>query len=385
MILEELLGYVQLDAIDRSRLSELHTRLEPSFAAIAARFYEALLASPAATLLQGPEQVERLRVTLIDWMSSGLRGPYDEAFAAKRARIGKRHVAVGLAQHYMFAAIDVVRVAYLDRIAELYPAREALDVVRSVDKLFDVELALMLRHYQLDSEQRLVDRERQVQTDRLSSLQTLTSGLAHEVRNPLNSAALQLDLVERRLRKGAHDPKLTGPIGLARQEIHRLARMLDEFLAFARPGALALGAYDVVELVHQVVQSESALATTYLTELLVDAPAPVVCEIDAAKVLQIVRNLVRNAIEAAPKGHVVIHVGATPSAACIRVRDDGTGIPIELLPRIYEPFFSTKPEGTGMGMSIVHSLVATHNGHVDVTTGPHGTEVAVSLPCAFSS
>src|SRR5262249_8220635 len=160
----------------RARLVALHDKLAPHFPQIAERFYEAVWANPgAAAVLKGPEQVERLRVTLIDWMSTGLLGPYALVFNEKRARSGRRHAQSGAAQHYMVTALSVVRAAYLDRIGELYPAHEALLVVRSVDKLFDVELALMLRHYQLISEERLVERERSIQSDRLAALRTLSA------------------------------------------------------------------------------------------------------------------------------------------------------------------------------------------------------------------
>jgi len=84
---------------------------------IADRFYEAVFASPgAAAVLSGPSQVERLRVSLIDWMSTGLLGPYDERFYEKRSRIGRRHVGIGLGSQFMFTAMNVVRLAYQDRI-----------------------------------------------------------------------------------------------------------------------------------------------------------------------------------------------------------------------------------------------------------------------------
>ena len=168
-------------------------------------------------------------------MSTGLLGPYDEAFYVKRSRIGQRHVEVGLAQHYMFTAMNAIREEYGDRITALYEPGEARLVITSIDKLLDVELALMLRHYQLDSEAKLVERERQIQSDRVLAIQTLSAGLAHEIRNPLNSAKLQLELLERRLKRGADDPKLLEPVELAHQEIERLTRLLNEFLAFARP------------------------------------------------------------------------------------------------------------------------------------------------------
>jgi len=161
--LEELIAYIALDRDDEARLRSLHPILEPHFRAIADRFYEAVWQNPgAASVLSGPAQVERLRVTLIEWMSSGLLGPYDERFYEKRSRIGRRHVAIGLRHQYMFTAMNVMRSAYSDVIAEHVPA-QAITLMRSVNKLLDIELAIAMRHYQLDSEDKLIARERRVQ------------------------------------------------------------------------------------------------------------------------------------------------------------------------------------------------------------------------------
>ena len=217
---EELLGFVGFDDDDRARLQALHPRLAPEFPAIADRFYEAVFASPsAAAVLTGPSQVDRLRVSLIDWMSTGLLGPYDERFYEKRSRIGRRHVGIGLGSQFMFTAMNVVRLAYQDRIMALYPADEASLVMRSVHKLLDCELAIMVQHYELDTQDKLLERERRSQADRVLAIQTMSAGLAHEVRNPLNAAKLQLELLERRLRRQADDPRLTEPTGLAQKEI----------------------------------------------------------------------------------------------------------------------------------------------------------------------
>lgn len=381
MILEQLINYVQFDVEDQTRLRALHEKLSPQFPAIADKFYEVLWQNPdAAAVLKGPAQVERLHRTLIEWMSTGLLGPWDLEFNQKRARIGQVHVRIGLEQHFMFTAMNVVRSAYLDRIATLYPPEEALGVVRSVDKLFDLELALMLRHYQIDSEDRLVQRERQIQGDRIAAMQTMTAGLAHEVRNPLNAAKLQLELLERRVRRTTEDPKLVDPIGLAHHEIQRLTEMLNEFLAFARPPELNLQDTDAVLVVRQVLELERTLADKTGTELTLKAPATAVVPLDAGKLHQIVQNLVRNAIEATPNGHVDIAVALEEEMLHVRVSDDGPGMPPETRARMFEPFFSTKETGTGMGMSIVHSLVSLHGGRIDVVTGSNGTSFEISLP-----
>jgi signal transduction histidine kinase len=382
-LLQEVLAYVELGERERELLRELHPHLAPHFPVIAERFYQAVWADAgAAAMLSGPEQVERLRKTLIDWMSTGLLGPYDDAFHDKRSRIGHRHVQIGLAQHYMFTAMNVVRTAYMDLIAQLLAPERVIEMLRAVNKLFDVELAIMLHHYQIDSEERTLARERRVQTDRLVAMQTLSAGLAHEVRNPLNAARLQLELLERRLRRMTLDPKLVEPSQLANHEIERLTALLDDFLSFARPPELHRRDHDVMEICRQVVDLERPLAQGKNVDLALADHAPIVAQVDSGKLHQIVQNLVRNALEAAPSGgHVSISVhNSLPNSVHIEVRDDGPGIPREVLPRIFEPFFSTKEKGTGMGMAIVHSLVALHGGQVAIASDATGTVFDVTIP-----
>jgi signal transduction histidine kinase len=281
----------------------------------------------------------------------------------------------------MFTSVNVVRGAYLDEIRRLYPADQALDYVRSVDKLFDVELALMLRHYQLDSEERLVTREREILSDRVTALQTMSAGLAHEVRNPLNAAKLQLELLERRLKKLDDNAKLVEPVGLAHHEIQRLTAMLNEFLAFARPPDLHLEHHDAVTVVRDVIELERVYAARTGVTLKLAAPSSAMLALDPGKFHQVVQNLVRNAIEAAPaNGHVEVEVALEERVLRLSVADDGAGMSDEVRTRMFEPFFSTKEGGTGMGMSIVHSFVAMHDGRINVVSGAHGTQIEVSLP-----
>jgi signal transduction histidine kinase len=381
--LEELLAFVGLGDEDRARLRALHPRLAPALPVIAERFYEAVFASPgAAAVLSSPSQIERLRGSLIDWMSTGLLGPYDERFYEKRSRIGRRHVGIGLASHVMFTAMNVLRLAYQDRIMELYPAGEAFPVLRSVHKLLDCELAIMVQHYELDTQDKLIARERKAQADRVLAMQTMSAGLAHEVRNPLNAAKLQLELLERRLRRHTDDPRLTEPTELAQKEIERLTVLLNEFLIFARPPELHPQEADVVAIVRQVVDLDRiAVAERGASLELAADPPQLLAQVDVTKLHQLVLNLVRNAGEAVPAGgHVLVRVSALGERCQIRIQDDGPGIPDHVRTRIYEPFFSTKEGGTGLGMSIAHSLVTLHGGSIELETGPHGTTFDVILP-----
>jgi len=315
-------------------------------------------------------------------MSSGLLGPHDERFYERRSRIGRRHVQIGLAHEYMFTAMSVVRSAYQERICELYTGPETSDVVRAVNKLLDLELAIMVRHYQLDSAERLIARERRMQADRIGAMQTMTAGLAHEVRNPLNAAKLQLELLERRLRREHDDPRLLEPSELAKKEIERLTDLLNDFLAFARPPELNVQEHDVVEIVRHVCDLERIAAEQRGAILaFVGAPDTLIARVDAAKLSQVILNLVRNAVEAVTaNGHVTVELANGHDAFTVKVQDDGAGIPPEAQTRIYEPFFSTKEGGTGLGMSIVHSLVSLHGGAIALESSARGTSFELTIP-----
>ena len=382
-LLDDALAYVGLGEYDCAQLRALHPILAPHFESIARKFYEIALAHPeAAAVISPPAAVEPLVRTLVDWMSTGLLGPYDRTFYEKRSRIGRRHVEIGLPLRYMVTAMGVVRTEYQDRINLLIPAEAVrARTARAADKLLEVELAIMLEDYELAAERELVERERRIQGERLAAMQTLATGLAHEVRNPLNAARLQLELLERRLRQEGVAAKLLEPGELARREIDRLADLLDDFLSFTRPPELHVAEHDVVAVVAEVVAGERALAQRRGAELTLEAPLSLVAEIDTLKIHQIVQNLVRNALEAvAPGGHVGVAIDAHGGTVRVRVDDDGPGMPEAIRARVFEPFFSTKEAGTGLGMSIVHSLVALHAGTIELQSDPHGTHVAVVLP-----
>jgi signal transduction histidine kinase len=211
---------------------------------------------------------------------------------------------------------------------------------------------------------------------------TLSAGLAHEIRNPLNSARLQLHLLERRLRKRSEDVTLLEPIGLVQNEIERLSHLVQEFLDFARPSVLNLEDTDLHDIVARVVELERHAASEHNVVIHLSSPAgstPVIA--DRAKVQQVVLNLLRNAIEAVGEdGEVFVDVEYDGNGGLVRVRDTGPGIAEEAMGHIFEPFFSTKAKGTGLGMAICHSLVAQHGGTIRVESDAGGATFAVTFP-----
>jgi signal transduction histidine kinase len=385
--LDDMKRYVGFALDDERLLRELHPLIAADLPRIADQFYAVVLRHPgaAAVITEGASQIARIKATMIDWLTTGLLGPHDEAYYERRSRVGRRHVQIGLPQQYMFTGMNVVRGALHERVALRLTEGARRATHTAVDKWLDLELAIMLRHYQLEAEERLVRRERSVQTERITAMQTLSAGLAHEVRNPLNAAKLQLELLERRLRRSGAEPRLLESTELVHQEIGRLTELLNEFMSFARPTQLSASTQDLRSIVQHVIELErpsaQARGVSFTVAAGMDADdTPIEIDVDAGKIHQVVQNLVRNAVEASERDQAVeVTVERLPEGAAITIRDHGPGIPPEVVARIYEPFFSTKEGGTGMGMAIVHSLVSLHGGSIAIRSDG-GAEITVTLP-----
>ncbi|HSD88519.1 MAG TPA: HAMP domain-containing sensor histidine kinase [Kofleriaceae bacterium] len=369
--LDDLRAELDFSAADEQRIRALAPILEPHFSEIASLVVKRVAIGYA----------DSSHAPSIDWMRSSLEGPWDVAFYKERAVRAKQLVDRNISATTIVAVIHVVRSSY---VKALTTANRTNEDVFSIHKLLDLELAMMLHAHELESERQLMIRERRWQTDQREAMQTLSTGFAHELRNPLNSARLQLDVLERRIRRYIEDPAVAEPAFLARQEIERLCDLVEDFLAFAQPPALTPSMADLVTLVEHVVEVEQTFAYEHGVELSLIAPdVRWHARVDADKVRQVVKNLVRNGIEAAPKGgHVEIRFAGVDGHVHIQVHDDGPGIPDKVRSRMFEPFFSTKDTGTGLGMSIVQSIVQMHGGTIDVDTGSAGTTVDVALPRA---
>jgi signal transduction histidine kinase len=219
------------------------------------------------------------------------------------------------------------------------------------------------------------------QPDRLTALGTMTAGLAHELRNPLNAAHLQLSLVARRLRADPADTAAAlQALARADHEMKRIATLVEELLDFARPLPLELAPGDLRACAEDVLQALEDEAADAQVALALAPGVETVVRMDAARMRQLLVNLVRNAIEASPPGSVVeLSVRGHAEWATLTVADSGPGLPAPAS-RIFEPFFTTKPEGTGLGLSIVHRIVTDHQGEISVRRQDDRTVFTVLLP-----
>jgi signal transduction histidine kinase len=223
--------------------------------------------------------------------------------------------------------------------------------------------------------------------DRLAALGRFTSSVAHEIRNPLAGIAAGVQYLVRAL-------PLEGPqresLSFVEREVKRLDRILQDLFDITHPRALRFEPAPADGAVRRALECAAAPleARGMRATLEVIPPAPVVSH-DADQIQQVVLNLVKNAAEASPAGGSVT-VTVAPSAgpdgvpnggALIRVRDSGHGIPAERLGHLFEPFYTTKKDGSGLGLYVCHDIVKRHGGSISVASEPgRGTTFTVELP-----
>ena len=225
-------------------------------------------------------------------------------------------------------------------------------------------------------------RRRTLRAERLAAVGTLAAGLAHEVRNPLNSALLQLNVLERRIGKAAPADSLLSVVTVVKDEIRRLDRLVSDFLAFAQPRPLDLKETAVNELLKGVATLVAVEAEQAGIELQLDLEAEAGnLHVEAERLRQVLLNLLRNALEAmGSSGTLTIRSRGPDEAGNVQIEVADTGPGFAEDAPIFDAFYTTKPQGTGLGLAIAHRIIAEHGGQITVTSRPGATCFAVTLP-----
>lgn len=238
-------------------------------------------------------------------------------------------------------------------------------------------------------------RDRLLVAEKLASVGKLAACVAHEIRNPLTAMKMWLFS----LHEMAHgNQEMVRRLGIVSEEISRLEDIVRDFLEFSRPQALQRSPQDVGAVVEETLKLlEPRLQGSKVRVLRAPRPAsgcPALPQvmIDASQLKQVLLNLLGNAVDAMPCGGEIhiscakeINVDARPMVV-VRIRDTGLGVPPDVQPRIFEPFFSTKDTGTGLGLSIAAQVMDRHGGALVLESSTEkGTTFAVWLPIAPQS
>jgi len=229
------------------------------------------------------------------------------------------------------------------------------------------------------------------EAESLAAMGRLTAGLAHEIRNPLNGALLQLELLIRaneRADDGPAKPVVRETSGVIKRELRGLAGLLDEFLEMARAPVPRLEPTDVVALIHELVAAQAPVAEAMAVSCRYSGPPAVLVMAEPAKLRQALLNLFKNALEAmsgggelgfevipAPPGDPHAHATEAPRVE-LRLTDSGPGLDEEMLREAFRPFKTSKHAGTGLGLPIVARTIHAHGGSVTLENRPEGGAMA---------
>jgi two-component system, sporulation sensor kinase E len=235
------------------------------------------------------------------------------------------------------------------------------------------------------TETRQLHRE-EIESERMNALTMLAAGVAHEIGNPLNSLHIHLQVVERKLRKKA-DPALARELGdslqVAREEIKRLDFIVQKFLAAVRPTTPQFELADLNQIARESVEflgpEIADRGIDVRLQLHADLPG---LRLDRDQIKQAFYNLIRNASQAIGSGGALtIRTDFDDEQVRISFADTGEGISPEELGKVFEPYFTTKKTGSGLGLLIVHRIVREHGGEIEFESEEgSGTTVTIYLP-----
>ncbi|MGA0849252.1 MAG: two-component system sensor histidine kinase NtrB, partial [Chthoniobacterales bacterium] len=241
--------------------------------------------------------------------------------------------------------------------------------------------ALIMR----DFTERHREAQETLESERIAALQLLAAGVAHEIGNPLNSLTIHLQLLERRLRKLPEKEReqFIQPLSVAQEEIKRLDSIVTQFLRAIRPAPLQRAPHDLNSLVRDAADflAPELKSRNILLELDL-APGLPVLDVDQDQLKQAFFNIIKNASEAMKQGGLLkIRTGADADWINVTFADTGGGMTQETMARVFEPYFTTKKGGSGLGLMITQRIIRAHGGEVVLESDPgQGLRLTLRLP-----
>lgn len=218
--------------------------------------------------------------------------------------------------------------------------------------------------------------------EKLTAMGELASGVAHEIRNPLNAISMIAQRMEREFAPSAEPQEYRELTGVLRKEARRVNAIIEQFLAFARPPRTVKESVSTTELVAHVMTLVRPSAEERGVELRSGGP-DIVLQADNGQLTQALLNLLQNAVQATGAGGTVdVRISADgPERTLIAVSDTGTGIPPHQIERIFDLYYTTRREGTGIGLAVTSRIISEHGGTIEVRSEPgKGSTFTVRLP-----
>ena len=295
--------------------------------------------------------------------------------------LSKSEVAVSRDMEIFYPANRFINFYIVPIIIEHEPASEKTDGDKLNISGHQVGHAIILRDI---TETRRTEQQT-LESERLNALTLLAAGVAHEIGNPLNSLDIHLQLLERELRNvdKAKRAELQNSVGVARAEVKRLDSIISQFLRAIRPTRPQLRPENVNSIVEEAVRffAPEIKDRDIVVEQELRSDLPLL-ELDRDQMKQAFYNLIKNSFEAMrSRGILRIRTDLDDSHVLVRFIDSGGGMSAENLSHVFEPYFTTKTNGTGLGLLIVRRIVREHGGELSIeSSAGKGMTVTIRLP-----
>ena len=289
-------------------------------------------------------------------------------------------------------------------VKEVIRGENGSRIEASVDFIYDDQthrgLGALVTLHDLESAEK-IESELEL-SRRMAAIGRLTSGVGHEVKNPINAIVVHLELLKSKL--GGAEAQAARHLEIIDAEIRRLNRVVQTLVDFSRPVELRLKEQDLRPVIGDVLAlARDELATRRVTLASRVSPLPLLAHVDADLLKQAVLNVIQNGAQAMPEGgHLEVileeersgepdrgitpgaaHAGRAPRFAVLRIADEGEGIPAEIRDKIFDLYFTTKKGGSGIGLAMTYRILQLHHGSVDVQSRQvRGTEFQLRIPLA---
>jgi signal transduction histidine kinase len=364
--------------IDARLLTELADVFDQHLDQVVDRFYEYLRSDEELRpLLAGEGVLDQLKAVQRDYLKSLVSGDYGEDYAAKRLKVGEVHERLELAPdwylgtHGLFLELlfPLIQMRFAD------DPRRAMQAGAALSKLMIVDMQMLLDAYYGKQRKQAVER-----TEQLAAVGELAASIAHEVRNPLAGMKGALEVLRKEL---AVKPSNLEIVDELLAQIVRLEQLVRDLLTFARPRALSLELFDLHELLDRLLRTYKEQADHLgVTVERIYGPSTGHMHADPRQMEQVFLNLIYNALQAMDGGGTLtVSTRAEEPNIVITLSDTGKGIPETDMPKILQPFFTTKHRGSGLGLPIVKKVSEAHGGSIEiVSVVGQGTTVTVSIP-----
>jgi signal transduction histidine kinase len=372
--------YVEFTAECEGLLRRFLDVAGPELPRVVDDFYDAISRDPTANavLTGGAEQVERLKSTLNQWLVTLLRGPFEEGYVASRNRIGQVHVRINLEQEYMLTAMNRVRHGLHAIARRSVPPGELPATLDALNRILDLDLALMLDTYREDWVTR-VDA-----SARLATVGQIAASIGHELRNPLGVAGSSLYLLRQRTNKlNLRDTVLDKHLERVEAQLRVCSEAITSLLEMVKDAPLVRSEFPVKPLLEECLQR-----TPRRDDIQVDVDVPDSTSVfaDREQLASVLSNLLRNAFEAVESSAVkTVRCQASEHRGGIEmtIEDTGPGVDAAYRTRIFDVLFTTRARGTGLGLALCKKIVERHGGEIALVPDSNvGARFRVWLPSA---